>query len=263
MLGVLLAAGGCAGQNAFNQGIALFREGRFREARPVLESAAAHDPGSAQAWKALGLTLLRLADYSGAIDPLQRACVLESVGEDSCYLEGRTLFLLSRYEEAEEPLEKAGRTALPEDRSKADRALALNADKLGNAAEAERLFLAAIRALHPDLGAREDPRADYGAFLIRQGRAGEAIVPLQRALAAHPDAPAANAELGRALLDLDRPSEALPCLEKAVALDTASWNVRMLLGKTYLRLGRPEEGERELREGRRGWASANQPKNGN
>jgi Flp pilus assembly protein TadD len=251
-------AGACGAQDVYNQGIALFREGRFREARPVLETAAAHDPGSAKVWKALGLTLLRLADYGGAIDPLRHACELERAGEDACYLEGRTLFLLSRYEEAEEPLEKADRTALPAAHSRADRALALNADKLGKTAEAERLFLAAVHAWRPEPGANDDPRADYGAFLIRQGRAADAIVPLRQALAARPDSPVLNAELGRGLLDLDRPAEALPCLERAVALDKAAWNIRTLLGKTYLRLGRSEDGERELLEGRRGWASAHQ-----
>jgi Flp pilus assembly protein TadD len=255
---LLLAAAACPAQNPYNQGMALFREGKFREALPILETATAQNPNSAQAWKALALTLLRLADYPGAIDPLRHACALEPAGEDSCYLEGRTLFLLARYEEAAEPLEKAARTALPADQSKSDRARALNADKLGNAAEAERLFLAAIRTLRPDAATREDPRVDYGAYLIRQGRAGDAIAPLQQALAAHPQSPAANAELGRALLDLDRPSEALPYLDKAVALDKAAWNIRMLLGKTYLRLGRSEEGERELSEGRKGWAKANQ-----
>jgi Flp pilus assembly protein TadD len=127
--------------------------------------------------------------------------------------------------------------------------------------EAERHFLEAIRSYRPDAGAPEDPRVDYGAFLVRQGRAEEALEPLKLALSAQPISArfgslAANRDLGRALLDLDRPSAALPYLEKAVVADPAAWNIRMLLGKTYLRLGRMEDGERELRAGREGWAKA-------
>ncbi len=130
---------------------------------------------------------------------------------------------------------------------------------MGDGAEAERHFHAAIHAYSAGDGSvhsREDPRLDYGAFLVRQGRAAEALAPLEQALAAFPLSPQVNAELGRALLDLDRPQDALPRLQKAVEIDPKAWTVRMLLGKAYLRLGRSEEGERELRIGREGWASS-------
>jgi tetratricopeptide (TPR) repeat protein len=201
-----------------------------------------------------GLTLLRLQDYSAAVDPLRRACELEPGGEDACYLAGRTLFLLGRYDEAEAPLEAARSRATAEERAKVYRALALNADKLANYAEAERRFLTAIRSFRPSGGTTQDPRLDYGAFLVRQGRAGEALEPLRGSLSARSDSAAANAELGRAFLDLDRPGEALPWLEKAVRIDPRAWSARMLLGKAYLRVGRAEEGQRELSKGRDGWA---------
>lgn len=239
-------------------GFAYFRMKQLPEARPFLEKAAALSPTSSDIWKALGLVLLGLNAFPDAVGPLQHACELRSGPEDACYLQGRTLFLLGRYDEAVKPLEKALQNAPAADRGKINRAAALNFDQLGNAAEAERHFLAAIRSFRAQEGSREDPRIDYGAFLVRHGRAADALEPLQQALTLRPSSPQANAELGRALLDLDRPEAALPRLHKAVELDPNAWTVRMLLGKTYLRLGRAEEGERELRIGREGWASHNQ-----
>jgi len=240
----------------YNLGLAYFRQARLNDARPLLEKATALSPKSLEAWKALSLVLLGLNDFPSAAEPLQHACELAQGYEDTCYLEGRTLFLLARYDEAVKPLEKALRNAPAEDQAKLHRAAALNLDKLGNAADAEREFHAAIRAYTARERSRDDPRLDYGSFLVRQGRAAEAVQPIERALAAFPLSPQANAELGRALLDLDRPQSALPRLQKAVELDPGAWAVRMRLGKAYLRLGRAEEGERELRTAREAWANA-------
>jgi tetratricopeptide (TPR) repeat protein len=261
---VWLACRFAAGQQAaveddYSRALAYFRQGQLAEARPFLEKATALSPTSQDTWQALSLVLLGLKDFPGAVPALQHACELAKGEEDACYLLGRTLFLLARYDEALKPFEKALRDASAVDKAKVERAAALNLDQLGNAAEAERHFHAAIRAYRAGGGVRshEDPRLDYGAFLVRQGRAAEAVEPLEQAVAAFPLSPQANAELGRALLDLDRAQEALPLLQKAVELDPKAWTVRMLLGKAYLRLGRSEEGERELRLGREGWASGN------
>ena len=231
----------------YTRGVACFREGRLEEARDALAKTVLSAPDWADAWKALGLDLLRMTAYSAALDPLHRACALAPAEDDACYLEGRTLFLLARYDEAAAPLEKARRNAAAEDQARAERSVALNFDKLGNANEAERHFLASLRLYLPDASGHEDPRLDYGVFLLRQGRAGEAIEPLKQALHANPGSLTASVELGRAMLDLELPEKALPYLEKAVAMDPKAWSVRMLLGKTYLRLGRSAEGERELR----------------
>jgi Flp pilus assembly protein TadD len=256
---LLLLPGQIAGQQAtaednYNLGIGYFREGRLAEARPLLERATALSPKAADAWMALSLVVLGLNDFAGAVDPLRHACELVSGEEDACYLLGRTLFLVGDYNEAVKPLEKAMRSAPSENQPKIHRAAALNFDKLGDAADAELHFRKAIQLYRPREGSHEDPRLDYGAFLVRQGRATEAIEPMEEALKASPLSAQANAELGRALLDLDRPQDALPRLKKAVEIDPGGWAARMLLGKAYLRVGRPEDGERELRTAREAWA---------
>lgn len=240
----------------YDRGMACFREGRFQEARPLFEAATRLTPDSPDAWKALSLTLLRLSDYAAAAEPMRRACDLGPAGDDACYLEGRVLFVLARYDESLPPLEKALRNSGQEDQSKIERALALAWDKLGNAAEAERRFIAAID--HYRELKSEDPHLDYGAFLVRQARAGEAIKPLALALTANPNSFIAYLESGRAFLDLDRPADALPFLQRAATINPSSSNAQMLLGKTLLRMGRTEEGQRILTQARKTWDAANQ-----
>ena len=65
--------------------------------------------------------------------------------------------------------------------------------------EAERNFRDAIRLYHPGSGVPQpDPRLDYGAFLLREGRTQDALDMLQQSVTASPGSPRAHAELGRA-----------------------------------------------------------------
>jgi Flp pilus assembly protein TadD len=235
-------------------GMTYFRDGRPREALPFLERATRLSPSKPSAWKALGLVLLGANDYRSASVALSRACALDPADEDSCYLQGRSLFVLGQYGDAVQPFEKAMQAAPPANRAAVHRATALNFAELGLNQDAERHFREAMRLYRPSTGASQpDPRLDYGSFLIRQGRTQDALEMLQQSATAAPGSARAHAELGRALLELDRPAEALAQLKNAVDLDPTGWAARLLLGKAYLRLGRTAEGERELRLGREGW----------
>ena len=235
-------------------GITYFREGRPRDARPFLQRATRLSPSKPPAWKALGLVLLGTNDYREASVALGRACDLDPDDEDNCYLQARSLYVLGQYDEAARPFDKALRAAPPANQATVHRAAALNLVELGMTQEAERHFRDAIRLYRASTAlSQPDPRLDYGAFLIRQGRTQAALELLQESVTASPNSSRAHAELGRALLELDRPVEALPQLKSAVDLDATAWAVRLLLGKAYLRLGRTEEGERELKLGREGW----------
>jgi Flp pilus assembly protein TadD len=235
-------------------GLARFRQQRPLEAAPFLERATRLAPSNPEPWKLLGLVHLGANDLKQASIALERACTLGASDEDSCYLFARSLFLQARYQDAVKPFEQALRSAPPSNRSAVHRAFALDLDELGSSPAAEEHFREAVRLYRRSDPRQPDPRVDYGAFLIRQGRAREAIDVLRPAVAASPRSARVNAELGRALFESDRPEEALPYLSKSIELDPAGWNTRLLLGKAYLRLGRKEEGEREMRLGREGWA---------
>jgi Flp pilus assembly protein TadD len=162
--------------------------------------------------------------------------------------------VLGQYQEAAPAFEKAMHAAPPANRATVHRAAALNLVELGSTQEAEGHFREAVRLYRAGPGASQpDPRLDYGAFLIRQGRTLDALEMLQQCVTASPGSSRAHGELGRALLELDRTAEALPQLKSAVDLDPKAWTLRLLLGKALVRLGRTEEGERELKLGREGW----------
>jgi tetratricopeptide (TPR) repeat protein len=107
-------------------GLAYFRSDRPREARPYLERATQLAPARAPAWKALGLTLLKISDYPPASAALARACELDPKDEDACYLLGRSLYIQARYDQAIEPFERALQATPSAGRASVHRAAALN-----------------------------------------------------------------------------------------------------------------------------------------
>ncbi len=60
----------------YNLGLAYFRQTQLSNARPYLEKATALSPAAQDAWKALGLMLLGLNDFTSSVVPLQHACEL-------------------------------------------------------------------------------------------------------------------------------------------------------------------------------------------
>jgi Tfp pilus assembly protein PilF len=181
-----------------------------------------------------------------ALTDFEKACELDPKDEDACYYFARTLSALDRWDRAREPFDKALRAASPPKLARVHRAIALNSIGLGDMANAERHFRQAI-ALNPGPELlREDPRVDYGAFLFREGRLGEALPVLREAVRAMPRSPRANTELGRVMLHLGNPEAAAASLEQAVDLDPRSSTARLLLGRAYLQSGRADEGQKQL-----------------
>ena len=95
----------------------------------------------------------------------------------------------------------------------------------------------------------EDPGIDYAVFLFREGRAEEAIVPLESVLKRHPDAARAHLEMGCIQLALDHLPEAAAQLERALELDPRVARAHLLLGKVYQRQGKSQAAEEHLRLG--------------
>jgi tetratricopeptide (TPR) repeat protein len=215
-----------------------------------LEEVARRSPGSARAWRELGLAHAARRRLEPAREAFAKACNLAPDDEDACYYLGRTLFTLGRYDQALGPFQKALRAA-PSVR--VHRAVALNFVALTRPQDAERHFREAVRLNPNPERAEDDARIDYGAFLFRQGRMTEALSLLEPPVEAFPMFARAHLELGRVLLHLGRREAAAARLEKAVELDPASSTARLLLGRAYLELGRTEEGQKQLRLGQEAW----------
>jgi len=219
-------------------------------------SASGQLPGDAPGWMARGRAAIAVGQTEKAVEAFGKACSLNPKEPDPCYYLGRTLHALGRYEEARRPLEQALAVVADRTRSRIHRAVALNFAGLVQPDQAETHFLAAVRNFSGE-AAEQDPRVDYGAFLVREGRAGEALPLLEKAVKGRPDSSRAHTEMGRALLDTGKPDAAARNLERAVAIDPSAWVARLLLGGAYRQLGRLEESERELTLGRKGWANQN------
>ena len=248
--GVLAAQAPDAGE-LYRTGIRLFSERQSAAALEALERSVQLRPDYAAAWKALGVVSAAGGDYERAEKPFRMACQLQPDLPDACLYYGRALYLLNRFSPALEVL----RPALQNhpDNAQIYRLIALSSEALGETSEAGAAFQKAVllnRGSPPNQGPpNEDPGIDYGVFLYRQGRAEEAVDPLESVLKRYPTASRAHLELGCVLLALDRLPQAETHLEQAVALDSQSGRAHLLLGKVYLRLGKPEAGERQLRQG--------------
>ena len=72
---VVLWVSSCAlmGQGNFDQGMALFNQGRFAAAVPYFEAATRDDPNSARAYLYLGRAYISQSNWRAAIQPLRTA----------------------------------------------------------------------------------------------------------------------------------------------------------------------------------------------
>lgn len=236
-------------QKHFEQGSRLFEQRRLTEAAAEFSEAVRLDPTFAAAWKGLGAAYAAQGNYRDAVDPFQRACELNPKLDDACYYLARALYSLNRFETALEAFERA----LKVDHRpwRVHNGLGLTLEAMGRADEAERHFREAVRLHRGDGRPDADPRIDLGAFLFRQGRLEEALVPL-RAVARDRPSARANFELGRLLFQLGSLEEAKTHLERAVAEDPGHAPTHLLLAKVYFRLGRIEDAERHSRLGEKG-----------
>ncbi|MEX2302563.1 MAG: tetratricopeptide repeat protein [Bryobacterales bacterium] len=211
-------------------------------------------PLDASAWKNYGLALLRGNSPQGAASALATSCRLAPDEIDACYLSGRVLLSLDRYEEAAAALEQSLQGASASRPASAHRLAALSAIGLHEPQRAETHFQRAVTLWRgPDDGS--DPRIDYAGLLYRSGRLAPAEEMLLAAIKQAPASPSALALLGRVRIHLAAPEGALQPLRDAIALAPCEWDYRLLLGRALLAAGNVEEGTEQMRLGREGWES--------
>lgn len=218
--------------------MALLEQGRAAEAVPLLKEASGKSPQNAQYWKALGVAYASMNELRDSIEPFRQACSLDPKLLDACYYYGRNLYGTDRYEDALAPLEKA--LAADAVKGRAESAIGQCLQALGRPEAAEKRFLAAVARRDR---AEQMARLAYGQFLIRQGRATEAVELLRPAQ--QPESPEVSYELGLALSQSGHLEEAAAALQRAVRLSPRKSATRLLLAKVYRRLGRVPEAESE------------------
>jgi len=234
----------------YRQGKRYFAENNLDRAEMAFVKAVELRPAHALAWKALGVVFASRGNFERAEAAFGNACKIQPAMPDACLYYGRTLYLLNRFQPAIAVLHAA--VVRDPENSEAYRLLGLSLEALGQSPDAGDAFLHAVR-LNRASAANEDPGIDYGVFLFRQGRAEDAIEPLESALKRHPEAARAHLELGCIQLALDRLPDAAAHLERALALEPAQGQMtaraHLLLGKVYQRQGKMPAADEHLRLG--------------
>ena len=250
----------------FNAATALLRQGRLREAEPLLRAVLARQPGFAAAAGLLGAVLGALGRLAEAEPLLRQAAAAQPDSADAQGNLGNLLRDLGRPAEAEVCLRAAIglRAGYPEahnnlgallrDRGDADGAERCFREALRQRpgfalcrANLARLLLlqerfaeaeAEFRAIAP---ASTEAACGLGESLRCQGRLAEAEAVLREALPRQPEAVAV--ELGNVLLAANRPAEAAECFARVPALPGA----RLGLGLAQAAQGDYAAAERQVR----------------
>lgn len=155
------------------RGWSAFRRKDFAAAIAAFQQAVRNDPGNAFAYKSLGMVYTVIGKFDEAVAPFSRACSLDPREENACYYLGRTLYQLDRFQEANQAFHRALEYA--GNRGRPLWGIALAQEALGNTAEAESYYKAALKA------GEGAAAVDYGKFLFKQGRVTESLDVLRRA----------------------------------------------------------------------------------
>lgn len=217
-----------------NLGVARLRAGDFSAAAAHLETAARHDPASAEIHYDRGLCLQRLGRPADAAEHYRRALALRPSAAAHNNL-GATLLALDRAAEA------AGqfRAALALDPTFAE-AQANLADALLRAGDAPAARGHALEAARLKPGFAE-AHFHAGNAAAATGQLEAARRHYEDALRLAGDDPRLHNNLGNVLLELDQPAQAIASYERALRLQPDFIDPRRNLALLLWQLGRPAE----------------------
>jgi len=204
------------------------KQGKTEEALLALARATRLDPANGAAWGALAEAYLALKDERRAGEALAKAGALPGAGVEV-------------YRQLADLESRAGRPAGAA--AALERAVAIAPNDAGLRIALARALAAAERWGDCAIAAREAQRLDakniealtLGAeAAYRQGRNGEAIETLKRALALAPDSYEASLKLGRSYAETGLYADAQASLERAARLDDRRDAPYLLLGNLQL-----------------------------
>jgi len=225
-------------------GLALVELGRDEEAAPSLEAALKANPQDVSLLFGLGLAYLRMhrPDVKTMMD---RLAATAGGAPFAHLLKGQNYLADSDYQHAGEALEAAAK--LSDDLPRLHFSLGVAYLRTGRNREAIRAFERELNRLPRDYWTLY-----YLAFLHEaEGQLDAARERAQLALALQPRSADAGALLGKTLLKQGKAAEAVPPLEIAVAQNPNDSNLRFQLARAYQQSGRRQDAAREFAEAQR------------
>jgi len=225
-------------------GLALVELGRDEEAAPLLEAALKANPQDVSLLFGLGLVYLRL-NRPEVKTMMDRLAATASGAPFAHLLKGQNYLADSDYQHAGEALEVAAK--LSDDLPRLHFSLGVAYLRTGRNQEAIRAFERELKQLPRDYWTLY-----YLAFLHEaEGRLDAALEKARLALTLQPRSAEAGALLGKTLLKQGKAAEAVPPLEIAVAQNPNDSNLRFQLARAYQQSGRRQDAAREFAEAQR------------
>jgi Flp pilus assembly protein TadD len=228
----------------FMLGFVLHREDKPADSLRVYTQAAALSTPTAEDLKIVGLDYVLLNDFPDAITWLKKATEFDPKNEQAWYSLGRCYYTQSRFEEAENALERS--LALNPGDLKAVTNLALAQEMQNRNDEADRTYRHSIQLADADPHTDEWPYLNYASFLLEHDRAAEALPLLRRAVAIAPRCADCHAKLGKALAATNDARGAVAELSQAIALSPDDPKLHYELGHIYRSLGMQDKAKAEL-----------------
>jgi tetratricopeptide (TPR) repeat protein len=212
-------------------GFILNRENRSADSLAIYTQAAAITAPTSDDLKIVGLDYVLLNDYPDAIKWLQKAVSFDSKNKDAWYYLGRAYYTRSQISEARE----AFQTVLDLDPgdAKAENNLGLIFETEGNVAAAIEAYRKAIAWQEQTSQINEQPYVNLGNLLAEQGRASEAAVPLEKAVALAPQNAYCRLTLGVFYRKIGQTERSRYELLRATELDPNNAVAHYQLGRLY------------------------------
>jgi protein O-GlcNAc transferase len=221
--------------DAFQQAVALHRQGRIHEAEPLYRIVLETDERHFDSLFCLGQIKLQQKMFDAAADLFRRATKIERRSADAHHFLGIALTGLGRPTEAVRRYEKA--LSIRPHFAEAHNNLGYTLQMLGRMEDAIAHYKKAL-AHTPTYS---EARNNLGNALQMQGRSKEAIAQFEHSIAADPDDTVAYTSLGNVLGTLGRHEEAIVQYEKALAINAGIPETHNSLAGALGVLGRYDE----------------------
>jgi len=218
-----------------HEGQILISEGKFDEARALLEQAVAKEPDFTRAMVALGFALIEMGREDEARAQLEQAIELDPDSGPAYNNIGLSHLREGKVEAAAQNFRKAIEVDASQYRAYANLGLAMY--RLGNNDQAHWALSEAARLRPDDAGIRND----FGYVLQQLGRWDEAIAEYRAAIEHDPDHLNAHANLGYVLRDQGRPEAAAVEYRRMLELSPGDREAARCLSELLIELGRPAE----------------------